>query len=141
MSCSNTYASSRITLFLSRESSTINALALYVCPISRSLPFPSVHQPLYQTDQWLLVMSTQLIGYSIGGICAPILVTPSSMIWPYLLAYAAIFNTLHSQETNGDYASGGISRARFFTYVFVGYLIYSQFLFIYFPTLEICIVS
>jgi OPT oligopeptide transporter protein len=91
-----------------------------------------------KTDQWLLVMSIQLIGYSIGGICTPILVAPSSMIWPFLLAFAAIFNTLHSQETTGTHASGGISRARFFTYFFVGYFLYSQFLYIYFPALEIC---
>ena len=91
-----------------------------------------------ETDQWLLVMSTQLIGFSIGGICKHILVAPSSMIWPYNLAFAAIFNTLHSQETTGTYASGGISRARFFTYFFVGYFLYSQLLFIHFPALKIC---
>jgi OPT oligopeptide transporter protein len=91
-----------------------------------------------KTDQWLLVMSTQLIGLSIGGISNPILVAPSSMIWPHLLAVAAIFNTLHSQETAGTHASGGISRARFFTYFVVGYFLYSQLLFIYFPALEIC---
>jgi OPT family oligopeptide transporter len=80
-------------------------------------------------------MSTQLIGFSIGGICKSILVTPPSMIWPFLLAYAAIFNTLHSQETTGTHASGGISRARFFTYVFVGYFLYSQFPSYIFPRL------
>jgi hypothetical protein len=72
-------------------------------------------------------MSTQLIGISIGGICNPILVAPASMIWPYLLAYAAIFNTLHSQQTTGTHARAGISRMRFFTYVFLGYFLYSQF--------------
>jgi OPT oligopeptide transporter protein len=91
-----------------------------------------------KSDQWLLVMSTQLIGFSIGSICKPILIAPASMIWPYTLAYAAIFNTLHSHETTGTHASGGVSRARFFTYVFVGYFLYSQFLFINYPTLEVC---
>jgi OPT oligopeptide transporter protein len=60
------------------------------------------------------------------------------MIWPYLLAFAAIFNTLHSHDTTGTYISGGISRARFFTYVFIGYFLYSQFLFIHFLALAIC---
>jgi OPT oligopeptide transporter protein len=83
-----------------------------------------------KTDQWLLVMSTQLIGYSICGISNLILVAPSSMIWPNTLGFAAILNTLHSHETTGTHASGGISRARFFTYFFVGYFLYSQFLFI-----------
>lgn len=75
--------------------------------------------------QWLLVMSTQLIGFSIGGICKRFLVAPPSMIWPVNLVTAALFNTLHAQETAGTQARGGISRERFFTYVFVGYFCYN----------------
>ena len=81
---------------------------------------------LPKTDQWLLVMSTQLIGLSIAGICKRVLVAPPSMIWPSTLVTATLFNTLHSQETSGTYSRGGISRARFFTYVFLGYILYSQ---------------
>ncbi|KAI0296744.1 OPT oligopeptide transporter [Multifurca ochricompacta] len=51
--------------------------------------------------QWLLVMSTQLIGFSIGGICKRFL------------------------ETAGTQGRGGITRERFFTYVFVGYFFYN----------------
>jgi OPT oligopeptide transporter protein len=72
-------------------------------------------------------MSTQLIGFSICGICKRILVAPASMIWPEILANAAIFNTLHTQETTGTLARGGISRQRFFTYILIGYFFYSQF--------------
>ncbi len=32
--------------------------------------------------QWLIVMSTQLIGFSIGGICRRFLVSPPSMSEP-----------------------------------------------------------
>lgn len=71
-------------------------------------------------------MSTQLIGFSIGGICKRFLVAPPSMIWPANLVTAALFNTLHSQETAGTQARAGISRERFFLYVFVGYIFYSQ---------------
>ena len=71
-------------------------------------------------------MSTQLIGFSVAGICKRILVAPPSMIWPANLVTAALFNTLHSQETSGTHSQVGISRGRFFTYVFVGYLLYSQ---------------
>jgi len=71
-------------------------------------------------------MSTQLIGFSIGGICKRFLVAPPSMIWPVNLVTAALFNTLHSQETSGTHSQGGVSRGRFFTYVFVGYILYSQ---------------
>ncbi|KAF8267598.1 OPT oligopeptide transporter [Lactarius quietus] len=77
--------------------------------------------------QWLLVMSTQLIGYSIGGLCKRFLVDPPSMIWPDNLAFAAIFNTIHSLETSGTLGLGGISRARFFIYVFIGYFFYNFF--------------
>ena len=71
-------------------------------------------------------MSTQLIGFSMGGLCKRILVAPPSMIWPMNLSTAALFNLLHSKETSGTHACGGVSRVRFFTYVFVGYILYSQ---------------
>jgi hypothetical protein len=72
-------------------------------------------------------MSTQLIGFSIGGICKRFVVAPPSMIWPENLLTAVLFNTLHGQETSGTQARGGISRLRFFYYVFIGYIFYSQF--------------
>ncbi len=65
-------------------------------------------------------MSTQLIGFSMGGICRRYLVTPSSMIWPVNLVYCTLFNTLHSQHYAGVGDRGGISRERFFLYVLVG---------------------
>jgi hypothetical protein len=70
-------------------------------------------------------MSTQLIGFSICGICKRFLVAPPSMIWPEMLATAALFNTLHAQETSGSRTHGGISRRHFFSYVFIGYIFYS----------------
>ena len=48
------------------------------------------------------------------------------MIWPGILVEAALLNTLHSQVTWGTDSYGGIARVRFFTYVFVGYIFYSQ---------------
>ena len=71
-------------------------------------------------------MSTQLIGFSIGGMCKRFLVSPPSMIWPANLVTAALSNTLHVQETSGTYSRGGLPRGRFFLYVFGGYIIYSQ---------------
>ncbi|KAF8262026.1 OPT oligopeptide transporter protein-domain-containing protein [Lactarius quietus] len=75
--------------------------------------------------QWLLVMSTQMIGLSIGGICKRFLVDPPSMIWPSSLVFVALFNTMHSPETSGTQGFGSISRRRFFTYVFIGYFFYN----------------
>ncbi len=69
--------------------------------------------------QWLLVMSTQLIGFSIGGIARRFLVQPPSMIWPANLVTCTLFNTLHSQQYAGIGSRGGISRERFFTYAFI----------------------
>jgi len=70
--------------------------------------------------QWMVVMSTQLIGFSIGGILRRFLVTPPSMIWPANLVTCALFNTLHAQTYAGMGDRGGISRERFFLYVWIG---------------------
>jgi hypothetical protein len=72
-------------------------------------------------------MSTQLIGFSIGGLCKRFLVDPPSMIWPGSLVSTALFNTMHSMETSGTQGMGGISRGRFFAYVSIAYFFYSQF--------------
>ncbi|KAH7910423.1 OPT oligopeptide transporter protein-domain-containing protein [Hygrophoropsis aurantiaca] len=66
--------------------------------------------------QWMVVMSTQLIGFSIGGILRRFLVQPPSMIWPANLVTCALFNTLHAQTYAGMGTRGGISRERFFFY-------------------------
>jgi len=77
--------------------------------------------------QWFLVMSTQLIGFSIGGIAKRFLVSPPSMIWPTNLVNCALFNTLHSQEYAGMGTRGGISRERFFVYGFLGSFVWYFF--------------
>ncbi|KLO10280.1 OPT oligopeptide transporter [Schizopora paradoxa] len=69
---------------------------------------------------WLIVMSTQLIGFSIGGVGRRFLVQPPSMIWPANLVNCALFNTLHSQQYAGIGNRGGISRERFFLFAFLG---------------------
>ncbi|KAI6101091.1 OPT oligopeptide transporter protein-domain-containing protein [Pisolithus croceorrhizus] len=71
------------------------------------------------TDQWFLVLSTQLIGFSAGGIARRFLVSPPSMIWPSSLVTCALFNTLHSQQYAGAGQLGGLSRERFFLYAFL----------------------
>jgi hypothetical protein len=88
-------------------------------------------------DQWMVVMSTQLIGFSIGGILRRFLVQPPSMstnlasfpplirnshlgtVWPSNLVTCALFNTLHSQTYAGIGTRGGISRERFFFYAWL----------------------
>ncbi|KAJ7768532.1 small oligopeptide transporter, partial [Mycena metata] len=70
--------------------------------------------------QWMLVISTQCIGFSIGGITRRFLVNPPSMIWPNSLVSCALFNTLHSQNYAGVGKHPGTSRERFFLYAFLG---------------------
>ncbi|KAF8218300.1 OPT oligopeptide transporter protein-domain-containing protein [Mycena galopus ATCC 62051] len=69
--------------------------------------------------QWMLVISTQCIGFSIGGITRRFLVTPPSMIWPNTLVSCALFNTLHSQNYAGVGKHPGMSRERFFLLAFL----------------------
>lgn len=65
-------------------------------------------------------MSTQLIGFSIGGVARRFLVSPPSMIWPTNLVNCALFNTLHSTQYAGIGTHTGMSRERFFIYGFIG---------------------
>ena len=76
--------------------------------------------------QWLLVMSTQLIGFSIGGIARRFLVNPPSMIWPANLVTCALFNTLHSQSYAGVGQYGGVSRERFFAFALGGAFVWCE---------------
>ncbi|KAI0327741.1 OPT oligopeptide transporter [Cubamyces sp. BRFM 1775] len=69
--------------------------------------------------QWMLVMSTQLIGFSVGGLARRLLVAPASMIWPNTLVVCALFNTLHSQSYAGMGTRSGLTRERFFAYAFI----------------------
>ncbi|KAF5313063.1 hypothetical protein D9619_003678 [Psilocybe cf. subviscida] len=78
--------------------------------------------------QWFVVMSTQLIGFSIGGVARRFLVAPPSMIWPANLVNCALFNTLHSQQYAGMGTRGGLSRERFFIYWFL-----ASFVWYFFP--------
>ncbi|KAJ3967882.1 OPT oligopeptide transporter [Lentinula raphanica] len=74
--------------------------------------------------QWFLTISTQLIGFSIGGISRHILVEPPSMIWPTNLVTCALFNTLHSEHYAGVGNRGGISRERYFWIAFTASFIW-----------------
>jgi OPT family oligopeptide transporter len=62
--------------------------------------------------QILIVLSTQIIGFSLGGILRQFVVWPSSMIWPGALVNSALFNTLHRNYGKKD--DGHMSRERFF---------------------------
>lgn len=69
-----------------------------------------------QTLSWgyqiLVTLSTQIIGFSLGGLLRQFVVWPSSMIWPGALVNSALFNTLHRNYGKRD--RGHITRERFF---------------------------
>jgi hypothetical protein len=72
-------------------------------------------------------MSTQLIGFSMGGVAQRSLVTPASMLWPTTLVQAALFNTLHSARYSGIAALVGLRRERFFLFAFMGALCWGKY--------------
>ncbi|VDB85097.1 unnamed protein product [Peniophora sp. CBMAI 1063] len=112
--------------FTVKEHVLVNVMATVGASSAYATDIVAVQKVFYNQDpsfgyQWMMVMSTQLIGFSLGGICKRFLVAPPSMIWPANLVSATLFNTLHGRTTAGDNARGGISRERFFLYVFCGY--------------------
>jgi len=76
------------------------------------------NQTFSDAYQFFLVLATQLIGFSMGGLLRRFLVYPCSMIWPGALVNSALFNTLH--RTYGTAERRHISRQKFFAVVVVG---------------------
>lgn len=62
--------------------------------------------------QILLVLSTQIFGFSFGGLIRQFVVWPANMIWPGALVNCALFNTLHNYW--GKRERGHMPRERFF---------------------------
>jgi hypothetical protein len=79
--------------------------------------------------QLLLILSTQILGYSFAGLARRFLVRPGGMIWPGTLMSAAMFTTLHKEENT--IANGWkVTRWKFFFIVWL-----SAFLFYFLPGL------
>ena len=64
----------------------------------------------------VLILATQLTGFGLAGLCRRFLVWPASMVWPQNLVTCTLLNTLHAEEDS----NAGISRFRYFMYVFTG---------------------
>lgn len=58
----------------------------------------------------LFLVSTQVTGFPIAGICRKYVVWPASMIWPSVLLSCTNLNTLHAEA---DDHQGGMTRFRF----------------------------
>lgn len=81
------------------------------------------------TYQLLLILSTQILGYTFAGLTRRFLVRPGGMIWPGTLVSTAMFTTLHKEEN--EVANGWrITRWKFFFVVW-----FSAFIFYFLPGL------
>lgn len=67
--------------------------------------------------QILLILSSQLLGYSLAGMFSEFLVKPDEMIWPSNLIATSMFSTLHEGDGKVD-ERWQMSRWRFFVIVF-----------------------
>ncbi|KAF7340037.1 OPT oligopeptide transporter [Mycena venus] len=70
------------------------------------------HQHLPWSYQILLIIGTQVFGFSLGGMLRQFVVWPASMIWPSALVNSALFNTLHKNYGKRD--RGHMTREKFF---------------------------
>ncbi|KAM0787028.1 hypothetical protein ACM66B_006294 [Microbotryomycetes sp. NB124-2] len=68
----------------------------------------------------LLLVSSQLIGFGVAGLCRRFLVWPAAMIWPQNLVYCTLLNTLHAEAEDFEEEGRGLSRTRFFMWVLGG---------------------
>ncbi|XP_059662164.1 oligopeptide transporter 7-like [Cornus florida] len=77
---------------------------------------------------FLVVITTQVLGFGWAGIFRRYLVEPAAMWWPANLVQVSLFRALHEQE---ERPKGGVTRTQFFLiafmcsfayYVFPGYL-------------------
>jgi len=72
---------------------------------------------------FLLILTTQTVGYGFAGILRRFLVTPAAMIWPANLVNCVLFQTLHKDD-NDFGNTWKISRFRFFCYMALASFIY-----------------
>lgn len=71
---------------------------------------------------FLLALSSQLIGFALAGITRRFLIWPASMIWPNNLVICTLLNTFHAEDDDGS--DGSVTRYRFFCYILSGAFIW-----------------
>ncbi|CAG8483621.1 21933_t:CDS:10 [Gigaspora margarita] len=67
---------------------------------------------------YLLLLSTQMLGYGLAGFVRKYLVRPNNMIWPQALVFSTLYNTLHGNTTETK------DRIRFFYFAFIGIFVW-----------------
>ncbi|CAO3567528.1 unnamed protein product [Mortierella alpina] len=102
----------------------------------------------YNDDQgffagFMLILTTQITGFSLAGVLRRFLVKPAHMIWPANLVTVALFRTLHERNNEEDDASPEagrvqrkrIGRMKYFAWVTAGSFVWYWFPNYIFPTL------
>lgn len=81
--------------------------------------------PMYYNSPWanygyqfLLIFSTQFVGFGFAGIMRKLIVYPVRAVWPILLPTLALNKALVSKETNRATNGWTLTRYRFFLWVF-----------------------
>ncbi|KAF9929717.1 hypothetical protein BGZ67_006168 [Mortierella alpina] len=82
---------------------------------------------------FLLILTTQMLGYGMAGVLRRYLVYPAAMIWPANLVQVALFNTLHKEE---ELAPGQWTRFRFFLVATLAMFLYQWIPGFLFPVLS-----
>ncbi|VVT53045.1 uncharacterized protein SAPINGB_P003376 [Magnusiomyces paraingens] len=87
--------------------------------------------PMFYDEQWatigyqfLLVFSTQFVGFGFAGIMRRLIVYPVRAVWPTILPTLALNRALAANEPNKTVNGWKISRYGFFLIVFCGAFIY-----------------
>ncbi|KAF0906794.1 hypothetical protein E2562_012580 [Oryza meyeriana var. granulata] len=65
---------------------------------------------------WLLITTTQVLGYGWAGLMRKYVVEPAQMWWPGTLVQVSLFRALHgkNEEEKTEGGGGGMSQAKFF---------------------------
>ncbi|KAF9126276.1 hypothetical protein BGX30_015305 [Mortierella sp. GBA39] len=96
-------------------------------------------QKLYYHDEksfvagLLLVLTTQIAGFSMAGAIRRFLVRPAHMVWPSTLVTASLFRSLHVEADQDNH--GRMSRMKYFAIVCGGSFIYYWLPGLIFPTI------
>ncbi|KAH7445193.1 hypothetical protein KP509_02G112200 [Ceratopteris richardii] len=113
-----------ITIFANAGSAFGNgpAYAVYIVDIVKAFYLRNISF----VAGWLIIITTQVLGYGWAGLFRRYLIEPAHMWWPSTLVQVSLFRTLHEKE-----AHKGLSRSQFFLiamvasfsyYVLPGYL-------------------
>ncbi|KAJ5329424.1 hypothetical protein N7452_009814 [Penicillium brevicompactum] len=66
---------------------------------------------------FLYLLTTQMIGFGLTGLCRRWIVYPAALVWPTSLSSTVLFRALHEPESRTPANGWTISRYRFFSYV------------------------